>query len=430
MISRYQNDDMKKIWSEENKYMSWLKVEILAAKALSEMGEIPHADVIKIENNASFNIKRIHEIEAKTRHDVVAFTRCVSESLGEEAKWIHYGLTSTDVVDTAYGHLYKQANELILTQLHSLQEALKIKAIKYKNTVMMGRTHGVHAELTTFGYKMALYYEEINRNIKRFEFAKKEVECGKVSGAVGTYANIDPKVQDYICKNLGIESSKISTQTLQRDRHAFYFSTLAVIGDSLDKLATEFRHLQRTELREVEEGFARGQKGSSAMPHKKNPISSENISGLSRILRGFSVSAHENVALWHERDISHSSSERILSEEATSLLEYMLKRMTNVVNNLNVIEDNMTQNILSTNNVFFSQRVLLKLIDKGMVREEAYDIVQPIAIDSFNNNKDFKIEMKNKLNNILDVKEFEDCFRTDYHLKNISIIYKRLGLEE
>lgn len=430
MISRYQNDDMKKIWSEENKYMSWLKVEILAAKALSEMGEIPHADVIKIEKNASFNIKRIHEIEAKTRHDVVAFTRCVSESLGEEAKWIHYGLTSTDVVDTAYGHLYKQANELILTQLYSLQEALKIKAIKYKNTVMMGRTHGVHAELTTFGYKMALYYEEINRNIKRFEFAKKEVECGKVSGAVGTYANIDPKVQDYICENLGIESSKISTQTLQRDRHAFYFSTLAVIGDSLDKLATEFRHLQRTELREVEEGFARGQKGSSAMPHKKNPISSENISGLSRILRGFSVSAHENVALWHERDISHSSSERILSEEATSLLEYMLKRMTNVVNNLNVIEDNMTQNILATNNVFFSQRVLLKLIDKGMVREEAYDIVQPIAIDSFNNNKDFKIEIKNKLNNILDVKEFEDCFRTDYHLKNISIIYKRLGLEE
>ncbi|MGL4589190.1 MAG: adenylosuccinate lyase [Mycoplasmatales bacterium] len=428
MLSRYQNLEMKQIWSEENKFKTWLEVEILTAEGFAKLGEIPHADAQTIRANANFDIERIYELEKELRHDVVAFTRAVSETLGEEKKWIHYGLTSTDVVDTAYGVLFKQANELIEQRIIELIATLKERAIEHKYTIQMGRTHGVHAELTTFGFKMALFYEEMQRNLERFKLARSHIEVGKISGAVGTFANVDPRIQKFVCEKLEIDAAKISTQTLQRDRHAFYFSVLATIGDSLDKFATEFRHLQRTEVREVEEGFAKNQKGSSAMPHKKNPISSENISGLSRVLRGYAVTAHENVALWHERDISHSSTERIIAPDATSLLEYMLKRLNNVIANLFVNEQNMIHNIGITSNVFFSQRLLLMLIDNGMSREASYDLVQPIAIKCFNERLDFKVAILEALKDQISSEKIEECFKTDYHLKNIDYLFEELGL--
>lgn len=428
MISRYQTEDMKNLWSDESKYEAWLKVELFACEAFNELGLITDEEIELLNKNASFNCERIAEIELETRHDVVAFTRCVSESLGDEKKWIHFGLTSTDVVDTALSYNISRGNKLIMKALEDIIETLRLKAIEHKNTVMMGRTHGVHAELTTFGFKMALYYDEMLRNKERFELACKQIEVGKISGAVGTYANVDPFVQDYICKKLGLDSSKISTQTLQRDRHAFYISSIAMIGNSLDKLAIEFRHLQRTELREVEESFKKGQKGSSAMPHKKNPISSENISGLSRLLRGYVTTANENVALWHERDISHSSTERVIIADATSLIEYMLIRMNNVVSNLQVNKENMKNNIHITNNVFFSQKVLLTLTQKNFSREEAYDLVQPLAIECFNEKKDFQKAVIENLSSYLTSKEIESCFDTKYHLKNVDFVFKRLGL--
>lgn len=428
MISRYQKPNMGSIWSDENKFKAWLEVEILAVEAFCELGNIPKVDAKKIRKDASFVLDRIYEIEAETRHDVVAFTRAVSESLGEEKKWIHYGLTSTDVVDTANGYLFRQANDIIDKSLRDFIDILKEQANKYKYTIQMGRTHGVHAELTTFGYKMALYYDEMQRNLVRWDLARKDIEVGKISGAVGTYANIDPFVQDYVCEKLAIQSSKISTQTLQRDRHAFYFSVLTCIVNTLDKIAVELRHLQRTEVREVEEGFKKGQKGSSAMPHKKNPISSENISGLARVIRGYNITAQENVGLWHERDISHSSAERIIIPDATSLIHYMLERLGGVISNLQVNEDKMLQNISVTNNVFFSQKVLLELIEKGLTREVAYDLVQPIALDCFNNNKDFKVEISKSVKEFLSDEEIEECFKVDYHLKNIDYVFERLGL--
>ncbi|MFV0246347.1 MAG: adenylosuccinate lyase [Mycoplasmatales bacterium] len=430
MIERYQSNEMKELWSDLNKFNSWLEVEILSTEAFASLGDIPSEDAKLIRQNASFDLERIYTLEKELRHDVVSFTRAVSESLGDEKKWIHYGLTSTDVVDTAYGYLIKQANQLIDIKLDKFIEVIKNRAIEHKYTIQMGRTHGVHAELTTFGYKLALYYEEMLRNKERFELAKKQIEVGKISGAVGTYANINPKIQDYVCKELGIDSSNISTQTLQRDRHAFYIMSIASISNTIDKMATEFRHLQRTELREVEEGFGKKQKGSSAMPHKKNPISSENMSGLARVIRGYTLTAMEDVALWHERDISHSSAERIIIPDATSLIEYMLNRMTNVLDNLYVNEDKMLKNIDATKNVFFSQKVMLTLIDKGMSREEAYDLVQPIAINSFNNDLDFKEEIQDKVKDTLSCEEFNNCFKKDYHLENIDLVFKRIGLEE
>ncbi|WOO86393.1 adenylosuccinate lyase [Mollicutes bacterium LVI A0039] len=429
MIERYSTPEMNSIWSEENKYNAWLEVEILACEAFAEMGMIPMEDVQKIRANAKFSVDRILEIEQETRHDVVAFTRSVSESLGEEKKWIHFGLTSTDVVDTAYGYLFRQANEQLETALLTITETIKKLAVEHKYTVQMGRTHGVHAELTTFGNKMALYYAEMQRNVERFAAARKMVEAGKISGAVGTYANIDPKVQDFVCQGLGIESSLISTQTLQRDRHAHYVSTLALIASTIDKMAIELRHLQRTEVREVEEGFKKGQKGSSAMPHKKNPISSENMSGLSRVIRGHMVTAYENIGLWHERDISHSSAERIIMPDSTTLLHYMLRRFNGVLENLNVRSERMKTNISATNNVFFSQKVMLSLIETGMSREAAYDIVQPIAIDCFEREIDFKEAVKPQVVAALGNDKFEACFDINYHMDNIDFVFKRLGLD-
>ncbi len=429
MINRYSTDEMNEIWSEENKYKAWLEVEILACEAFEKLGMIPKEDVLKIRENASFDIDRILEIELETRHDVVAFTRAVSETLGDEKKWIHFGLTSTDVVDTAYGYLFRQANEVLEKELDIIIETIKELALKHKYTVQMGRTHGVHAELTTFGNKMALYYAEMLRNKERFTHARRSIEAGKISGAVGTYANIDPQVQDFVCEGLKINSSLISTQTLQRDRHAEYLSTLALIASTIDKMAIEMRHLQRTEVREVEEGFRKGQKGSSAMPHKKNPISSENMSGLSRVIRGYMITSYENIGLWHERDISHSSAERIIMPDATTLLHYMLRRFNGVLSNLNVREERMKTNISATNNVFFSQKVMLSLIESGMSREAAYDTVQPVAIDCFEREIDFKETIKEKVIDALGEEKFEMCFDINYHMDNIDFIFNRLGIK-
>src|SRR5699024_11148367 len=373
MLERYTRELMGNIWTDENSYKAWLEVEILAAEAWAELGEIPKSDAAKIRANANFEVERILTIERETKHDVVAFTRAVSESLGEERKWIHYGLTSTDVVDTAYGYLMKQANDILREDLQHLAAVVAKKAKEHQYTVMMGRTHGVHAEPTTFGLKLALWYSEIKRHIERFEHAANGVEAGKISGAVGTFANIPPFVEKYVCAKLGIRPQEISTQVLPRDLHAEYVACMGLIATSIEKFATEIRSLQKSETREVEEYFAKGQKGSSAMPHKRNPIGSENVTGLARVIRGHMLIAYEDVSLWHERDISHSSAERIILPDTTILLDYMLNRFADIIENLTVFPENMKHNMNATFGLIYSQRVLLKLIDKGMTREEAYD---------------------------------------------------------
>ncbi|MGE6489108.1 adenylosuccinate lyase [Paenisporosarcina sp. NPDC076898] len=430
MIERYTRPEMGAIWTEQNKYQAWLEVEILACEAWAELGDIPKEDVAKIRANASFDINRILEIEEETRHDVVAFTRAVSETLGDERKWVHYGLTSTDVVDTALSYIIKQANEILRKDLNNFVEILANKAKEHKFTVMMGRTHGVHAEPTTFGLKLALWHEEMKRNVERFEAAAKSIETGKMSGAVGTYANIDPFVEKYVCENLGITASPISTQTLQRDRHAQYMSTLALIATSVEKFATEIRGLQKSETREVEESFAKGQKGSSAMPHKRNPIGSENMTGLARLIRGYMLTAYENVSLWHERDISHSSAERVILPDATIALNYMLNRFGNIVKNLTVFPENMKRNMDSTLGLIYSQRVLLALIDKGMAREEAYDTVQPCAMEAWENQIAFRgvVEQNETITSQLSKEELDDCFDYNYHIQHVDMIFERLGL--
>lgn len=431
MIERYTRPEMGAIWTEQNKFQAWLEVEILACEAWSELGIIPKADVEKLWKNAKFDVERIYEIEKDTRHDVVAFTRAVSETIaGDEKKWIHYGLTSTDVVDTALSYLLKQANEILLKDIERFIEILKVKAKKHKYTVMMGRTHGVHAEPTTFGLKMALWYEEMKRNLERFQAAAEGIRVGKISGAVGTYANIDPFVEQYVCEKLGLKQAPISTQTLQRDRHANYMGTLALIAASIEKFATEIRGLQKSEQREVEEFFAKGQKGSSAMPHKRNPIGSENMVGLARLIRGHMITAYENVSLWHERDISHSSAERVILPDATIALNYMLNRFMNIVENLTVFEDNMKRNMDRTFGLIYSQRVLLALIDKGLSREEAYDTVQPKTAESWDKQIQFRplVEADPKITDILSSEEIADCFDYSWHLKHVDTIFNRLGL--
>ncbi|MCM3403455.1 adenylosuccinate lyase [Cytobacillus oceanisediminis] len=430
MIERYTRPEMGAIWTEENRFQAWLEVEILACEAWAELGDIPKEDVQKIRENASFNIDRIKEIEEETRHDVVAFTRAVSETLGEERKWVHYGLTSTDVVDTALSYLIKQANDILLKDIERFVEILKNKAQEHKHTVMMGRTHGVHAEPTTFGLKLALWYEEMKRNLDRFKEAAAGVEFGKISGAVGTYANIDPFVEKYVCEKLGIQPAPISTQTLQRDRHAHYMGALALVATSIEKFATEIRGLQKSETREVEEFFAKGQKGSSAMPHKRNPIGSENMTGMARVIRGYMMTAYENVALWHERDISHSSAERIILPDATIALNYMLNRFGNIVKNLTVFPENMKRNMDRTLGLIYSQRVLLALIDKGMTREEAYDTVQPRAMEAWEKQLQFRslIEQDETITSKLTEAEIDDCFDYNYHIKHVDTIFDRLGL--
>jgi len=430
MIERYTRPEMGAIWTEQNKYQAWLEVEILACEAWAELGDIPKEDVAKIRENASFDVNRILEIEQETRHDVVAFTRAVSETLGEERKWVHYGLTSTDVVDTALSYLIKQANDILRKDIVNFIDIIAAKAKEHKHTVMMGRTHGVHAEPTTFGLKLGLWYEEMKRNLERFEAAAKVIETGKMSGAVGTYANIDPRVEQYVCDKLGLTASPISTQTLQRDRHAQYLGALALIATSIEKFATEIRGLQKSETREVEEAFAKGQKGSSAMPHKRNPIGSENMVGLSRLMRGYMVTAYENVALWHERDISHSSAERVILPDATITLNYMLNRFGNLVRNLTVFPENMKRNMGRTFGLIYSQRILLALIDKGLVREEAYDTVQPLAMQAWDEQVQFRtlVDASEKITSHLTKEELDECFDYNYHLQHVDMIFERLGL--
>lgn len=430
MIERYGRDVMRQVWTEENKFKAYLKVELLAAEAWRELGVIPPEDVEKLNSGATFSIERIKEIELQTRHDIVAFTRTVSESLGEERKWVHYGLTSTDVVDTANGYLLRQANDILRADLRNFVEMLRRRALEFKYVPCIGRTHGIHADITSFGLKWVLWFSEMKRNIERFDLAARGVEVGKISGAVGNFANIPPFVQDYVCEKLGISGADVSTQVIQRDRHAWYVATMAVIASSLEQMALEVRNLQRTEVHEVEEAFGKGQKGSSAMPHKRNPVSSENICGCARVMRGYMATAAENVALWHERDISHSATERIILPDATILLDYMLNRMMGILENLVVFQDRMEKNIFLTEGVIFAQRVMNALIDKGLSREEAYDTVQPIAMTAMQEHKPYLelLEENAKVRSLLSKSEIEACFTLDYYMKNVDYIYQRCNV--
>ncbi|QIA86386.1 adenylosuccinate lyase [Lactiplantibacillus plantarum] len=432
MIDRYTRPAMGKVWSLENQYQAWLEVEIAADEAWAELGKIPASDVAKIRENAKFDVDRIAEIEAVTHHDVVAFTRDVSESLGAERKWVHYGLTSTDVVDTAQGYRLKQANAIIRQDLQDLRATLAQQAKKYKYTVEMGRTHGVHAEPTTFGLKIARWYSEINRDIERFEHAAAGVEAGKISGAVGTFANIPPFVEEFVCKQLGLRAQEISTQVLPRDLHAEYIASLALIATSVEVFATEIRGLQKSETHEVEEFFNKGQKGSSAMPHKRNPIGSENVTGLARVIRGHMMTAYEDVLLWHERDISHSSAERIILPDTTILVDYILTRINKIIKTLTVFPERMKQNMDATYGLIYSQRVLLKLIDTGMSRESAYDLVQPLTAKSWDEQLQFKplVEGNAEIREHLDQAAIDDAFDYHYHLRHVDDIFKRLGLDD
>lgn len=430
MIDRYTRKEMKQLWSEKTKFDALLEVEILAAEAWAELGEIPTEDTKKLRERASYNIDRIKEIEAETKHDIVAFTRAVSETLGDEKKWVHYGLTSTDVVDTAYGYQLKQVNQVLKKDLAHLINVIGKKAKEHKYTVQMGRTHGVHAEPTTFGLKLATWYAEMKRNLERFERVAAGVEAGKISGAVGTFANTPPEVEAYVCKHLGLRAQDISTQVLPRDLHADYVTTIALIATSIERFAVEIRGLQKTEQREVEEYFAKGQKGSSAMPHKRNPISSENVTGIARVIRGYASTAYDNIPLWHERDISHSSAERIILPDATTLLNYQLNRFANVVEQLTVFPKNMKDNMETTFGLIYSQRVMLQLIDKGLSREEAYDLVQPKTAQAWDEKKDFRslLETDSKITSILTQNDLNDAFDYNYHIKHVDTIFDRVGL--
>jgi len=430
MIDRYTRPEMAALWSEEAQFDAWLEVEIAACAAWSRLGVIPEKDVELIRQKAKFNVARILEIEEITRHDVVAFTRSVSESLGDERKWIHYGLTSSDVVDTAWSVRLKKANALILAEIDRMIAVLGRRADEHRHTLMMGRTHGVHAEPTTFGAKLALYYAEMKRNRERFVAAAEGIRVGKVSGSVGTFAHVPMEVEQYTCEILGLEAAPVSTQVLQRDRHAHYVSVLALIGATLEKMAVEVRGLQKSEVREVEEAFRKGQKGSSSMPHKRNPVSSENVTGCARLLRGYMVTAYENVALWHERDISHSSAERVILPDATTVLHYALQRFATVMDNLVVFDGNMRRNMQRTFGLYNSQRVLNALIEKGLMREDAYDRVQPCAMAAWEEERSFMdiVLESAPIREHMSEEEVKGCFDDEYHLKRIDQILARVGL--
>ncbi|MFA5560730.1 MAG: adenylosuccinate lyase [Acholeplasmataceae bacterium] len=423
MIKRYQRPIFDKIWHDRNKYQQFLKIELANLQALHLKKIISDTEMEKL-NKASFKLKDIYEIEQEIKHDVIAFVQAVGLSLGNEKKWFHYGLTSTDVVDSAQALILKQANKQIEKNLKDLLSILKEKALQYKYTPIIGRTHGIHAEITSFGLKFLLWYEDINRLFKQFKEARKAVEVIKLSGAVGNYANSSLEHEELVSKILKIPFAKISTQTLQRDRHAFYLSNLALIGAQIEKMAVEIRHLSRTEVNEIEESFTKNQKGSSAMPHKKNPIASENLTGLSRVLRGYMLSAYENVSLWHERDISHSSVERIILADATTLLDYMLNRLGTVLSNLVVNEDQMLENINLTRGVIHSQKIIHALINQGMLRDDAYLMIQKLAHKALKEKIDFKqlIENEPSLNKI----NLKELFSIDQYLIHVDSIFKRI----
>jgi adenylosuccinate lyase len=423
---------MGRIWEEQNEFQKILDVEIYACEAMAEIGQIPKEAVQVIKQKAAFTVERIREIEKETNHDIIAFVSAVAENVGEEAKYIHMGLTSSDVKDTALGMMMKEAAEIIIDDLHKLKAAIRKQAIAHKYTPMIGRTHGIHAEPITFGLKMALWLAEVDRDIVRMERAKEAVSVGKLSGAVGTYANTDPRIEEYVCKRAGLKRADLATQVIQRDRHAEYLTTLAIIASSLDKFATELRNLQRTDIREAEEYFAKGQKGSSAMPHKRNPITNERIAGLARVVRGNAIAAMENVALWHERDITHSSVERIILPDSTILIDYMLRKMTNVIEKLLVYPDAMLANLNKTEGLIYSQRLLLAIVEKGVARDTAYLWVQRNAMAKWEQGKSFKegILSDPDVRQHLSEDEINTLFDYQYFLRHVDMIMARFGLSD
>ncbi len=429
MIERYSRPRMKRVWSDENKFDQWLKVEIAVCEAWAELGEIPQEAIPKI-RKANYDLERIGAFLEVTRHDMTAFLNSVAESLGEESRFIHLGLTSSDVWDTALGLQMAEAANLLAEDVAEMISVLKDRAIEHKHTIMMGRTHGVHAEPTTLGLKMALWIEEMERNARRLDEAKKAVSVGKISGAVGTYATVRPRVEEIACAGLGLAPDPVSNQIVQRDRHAQFMTTLAIIASSLEKFATEIRSLQRTEVREVEEPFGEGQTGSSAMPHKRNPELSERVCGLARLVRGNALVSMENIALWHERDISHSSAERIILPDSCLALDYMLSIFTPVIKGLRVYPENMRRNIEITQGLAFSQRVLLALINKGLTREEAYKMVQDSAMEAWQGRKSFLalLQADKRVTDRLAGDELKSLFDYDYYLKHVDTIFERLGL--
>jgi adenylosuccinate lyase len=428
MISRYTRPQMGRIWETENRFAKWLDVEIAACEAMAEEGLVPKQAVKNIKKKARFDVDRILEIEEKTKHDVIAFLTNVAEYVGPDARFIHMGLTSSDILDTSFAMLLKEAMTLIIEDVKGFTSVIKERAFEHKNTVMIGRSHGIHAEPITFGLKLAVWYAEMKRNLKRLEAALDTISYGKLSGAVGTFANVSPGVEAFACKKLGLKPAEISTQILQRDRHAEYFAALAIVAGTMEKIAVEIRHLQRTEVLEAEEPFEKGQKGSSAMPHKKNPIGCENITGLARLVRSNATAAMENMALWHERDISHSSVERVIGPDSTILIDYMLHRLSRIVKNLVVYPDHMTENLNKMKGLIYSQQVLLKLADLGLDRQEAYEMVQRNALKVWDTGREFQsllLEDK-EIRKHLRKKEIEQIFSLDYHLKHVDDIFERV----
>ncbi len=428
MLERYSRPRMKEIWTEENKYRTWLKVEILAAEAWAELGVIPKEAAKDIREKADFDEKRILEIEEETRHDVIAFLTNVAEYVGESARFLHWGLTSSDMLDTAMALRMKESMEIIIEDVREILETIKRRAIEHKYTVMIGRSHGIHAEPITFGLKLAIWYDEMKRNLRRLENARDCIATGKISGAVGTFANVDPRVEAYVCEKLGLKPAPVSNQIVQRDRYAEVFTALAITASTVEKIATEIRHLQRTEVLEAEEYFRKGQKGSSAMPHKRNPILSENLCGLARTVRSYCIPALENVALWHERDISHSSVERFICPDGFITADFMLARLNGLLSKLIVYPENMKKNLNLLKGLIFSQQVLLVLTQKGVSREEAYRIVQGRAMEVWQGKGTFKellLEDK-ELSKYLSREEIEEIFDLNYHLKHVDTIFKRV----
>ena len=430
MIERYTHPEMGKIWTLENELRTMLKVEILACEAMNKLGTIPDEALVDIKTKANFSVERIKEIEAITNHDIIAFLTNVAEYVGDASKYIHKGLTSSDVKDTALCYMMVQAADLLLQHLETFKAVLMRRTAEHKYTVMIGRTHGIHAEPMTLGLKFALWMDETNRGIERLKQAREFVRVGKLSGAVGTYSNIDPFVEEYVCKNLGLVPAKLATQVIQRDRHAGFITTLAIIGSSLEKMATEIRNLQRTDIREVEEYFSVGQKGSSAMPHKRNPITCEKVSGMARLLRGYAIAAMEDIALWHERDISHSSVERVILPDACIALDHMLRKFTSIIDKLLVYPDAMLVNLNRTGGLIFSQNILVALVDKGVLREEAYNWVQRNAMSRWIDGADFKTNVMNDpdIKKYLTALEIEQCFDPKPMLRNVDLIMSRFGL--
>jgi adenylosuccinate lyase len=430
MIDRYTLPKMQEIWSEENKFRKWLEVEVAACEGWNKLGKIPDDSLRKIKRNAKFSVKRIKTIEKTVDHDIIAFLTSVAENVGQDSRYIHMGLTSNDIVDTANSLMLEDASQVIQGDISDMVKSLKKRAKANKDTVMIGRTHGVHAEPMTFGLKMAVYMKEMERNLERFKAAREGMRVGKLSGAVGTYSNIDPKVEEVALKSLRLNRVDVANQVIQRDRHAEYMMTLAIIAATLEKIALEIRGLQRTEVGEAEEPFKKGQKGSSAMPHKKNPITCERICGLARVVRANAMVSLENIALWHERDISHSSTERIILPDSTILVDYMLQTMTRIIDNLVVYKENMKRNLEKSGGLIFSQRLLIALVDKKLTREEAYKIVQSNAMRARGLGRSFKdVTLADpKIKKHLDQNEIKSAFDIKYYLRNVDMIYKRLGL--